>query len=702
MEFQALRVATASFFLAALGACGGGGGSAIPATPTSTTLTVTGTAATGLAIPGATVTGKCKVGTGTATTLTDGSYTLTVTDGQLPCVLQITNPVDGIKLHTVVFGIGSTANANITPLTEMATAHVLGSEPNVFFSAFDAAVATQKITTTAVQAAETDIGLVLIGTVDTTALGNFISTPLKAATHVSPNSGDVQDKLLDALKLKLSSTQIGTLATAFANNQITDVIKQIVVSMTTAPIANAGLVQSIVAGTTATLDGSGSSVGVGNTLTYDWTLISKPVGSAAVLVSQATVRPTLTTDVAGTYTVLLVVRDGKVASSASAFTSIVADANVSFRSTPPVAASPSTNSTPFNNEYWKIEYIGSDAGFCDALYVNQYGNSYTQGMCMSMGKVLGDFGLKGIIDINGVTTLNRHLGSDTSGGAIFRGALHLDGTGGGTWDIPNSASQGTWTATRYPGERTYSAPLLSNPDAGSFASGIDGLYGIWKRPTITNYPEFALILPNGDTGWQVTSPFGGFAKMFGTFLVQGSTWSLDNGSALYSSSSVQNVNASGTFIPKTRIVGSMSASTGKPVTLSFDSYAPENALALTLQDISGTYIGGGSLFLGSDGTVTGSTGDGQQGCKVRGKISEIFPGAKVNLFRAKITFYGPSLNSAACIQTQSGPDYDGYVFMQTTGSNRYLYSLLRPSLISVGSNPTIGMYSAYLVGQQIR
>ena len=123
--------------VAFLTACGGGGGSPTSTstptstTPVSTTLTVTGTAATGLAIPGANITGKCKAGTGTATTQTDGSYNLVVTNGQLPCVLQVINPADNTKLHTVVTGTGITATANITPLTEMATARVLGSEPNV-------------------------------------------------------------------------------------------------------------------------------------------------------------------------------------------------------------------------------------------------------------------------------------------------------------------------------------------------------------------------------------------------------------------------------------------------------------------------------------------------------------------------------------------------------------------------------------------
>jgi hypothetical protein len=219
----------------ALVACGGGGGGSAPATVSS--LVVTGTAATGLAIPGATINGKCKVGTGTATTLTDGGYTLQITDGQLPCVLEITNPVDGAKLHTVAFGTGSAVTANITPLTEMITARVLSIEPHVYFAAFDASAVAQKITSAAVQTAQAEVGLVLTDTVDTSALGNFISAPLKAATAGDPTSGDTQDKLLDALKLKLTGTQIATLSTALAGNQATDAIKLTVTSMTVGVVA---------------------------------------------------------------------------------------------------------------------------------------------------------------------------------------------------------------------------------------------------------------------------------------------------------------------------------------------------------------------------------------------------------------------------------------------------------------------------------
>lgn len=334
MQSKVLRGATASLFIAALAACGGGGGSATPpGTPTSTTLTVTGTAATGLAIPGATVTGKCKVGTGTATTLADGSYALMITDGQLPCVLQITNPVDGIKLHTVVTGTGSTATANITPLTEMVTARVLGSEPNVYFAAFDAAVAVQKITSTTVKAAQTDVGTVLTGSVDTSALADFISTPLKAATQSNLTGGDAQDKLLDALRVKINTAQLTQVIAALAHNPNTAGIKQVVVSFAAVPPkANAGVNQSVVVGATVNLDGSASTADSGQSLTYVWSLIT-PINSNAKLSNPSSAKPTFLADKIGTYIASLVVSDGNAYSAEGYFAIITATVG----NAPPVA-----------------------------------------------------------------------------------------------------------------------------------------------------------------------------------------------------------------------------------------------------------------------------------------------------------------------------------------------------------------------------
>ncbi|MCK9215551.1 MAG: PKD domain-containing protein [Rhodoferax sp.] len=332
--YRSTSVVCLTVLVAALAACGGGGGDATvsaPTTSTPTTLTVTGTAATGLAIAGATVTGKCKVGTGTATTAANGTFTLTVTDGQLPCVLQVTNPADSTKLHTLVFGAGNSAVANITPLTEMTTARVLSSEPNVFFAAFDATVVTQKVTPASVTTAQAAIDLVFTGTIDTIPISDFITTPLVAATQGSPTSGDAQDKLLDALKLKFTTAQLGTVTTALASNQTAEAIKQTVITMnavpTTPPVANAGAAQSVVTGTTVTLDASTSSAAAGKSLTYAWTLTSKPAGSAATLAAPTTAKPTFVADVAGAYVASVIVNDGSTASSAAAVTVTASVAN---------------------------------------------------------------------------------------------------------------------------------------------------------------------------------------------------------------------------------------------------------------------------------------------------------------------------------------------------------------------------------------
>ena len=309
-------------------ACGGGGSGSSPAPASPAELTVNGTAATGKAIAGAMITAKCQTGTGNATTLADGSYSLAAAGGQLPCLLQITDPADGSKLHTLVLGSGNTATANITPLTEMLTARVLGNEPAVFFAAFDSAIAGSKINSTAVKAAQADVAAVLSGVVDTNPLADFLSTPLKAATQGNPAGGDAQDRLLDALRIKINAAQLTQVVTALAKISNPDTIKQVIADIAAVPpVAQAGPAQSVVTGTVVTLDGSASSADAGRTLSYAWTLQSKPAGSTASLLSPTSARPTFTADVAGTYVASVIVNDGKVSSNAAAVSITASVAN---------------------------------------------------------------------------------------------------------------------------------------------------------------------------------------------------------------------------------------------------------------------------------------------------------------------------------------------------------------------------------------
>src|SRR5690606_2580310 len=96
---------------------------------------------------------------------------------------------------------------------------------------------------------------------------------------------------------------------------------------------NAGPAQSVHAGDAVRLDGTGSSDGNRDPLTFKWALTSRPDGSGASLGSTADPRPTFATDVAGTYVATLVVNDGQVDS---------APATVVITATPPAANSAPT------------------------------------------------------------------------------------------------------------------------------------------------------------------------------------------------------------------------------------------------------------------------------------------------------------------------------------------------------------------------
>jgi hypothetical protein len=209
---------------ALLAACGGGGDGASTTTGTgagtgsgTTTpaaLTLSGVAATGAAIAGKTVDAKCASGTGTATSNADGSYTISVTSGSLPCVLKVT-PASGPALYSVATGSGSTATANISPVTQLVVASLTGTDPDAYFGAFDATAAaavTPAKVSTAVAAVKTTLaaaGLDL-GSID------VLAGTLTPATSTA--TGNAYDQALDALAARLaaSGTSLSGLTTTVA------------------------------------------------------------------------------------------------------------------------------------------------------------------------------------------------------------------------------------------------------------------------------------------------------------------------------------------------------------------------------------------------------------------------------------------------------------------------------------------------------
>ncbi|HNT89259.1 MAG TPA: hypothetical protein PKL84_15465, partial [Candidatus Hydrogenedentes bacterium] len=91
------------------------------------------------------------------------------------------------------------------------------------------------------------------------------------------------------------------------------------------PVANAGVDISAVVGQTVQLDGRGSSDADRDTLTYRWSLTSRPTGSSAVLVNDTQARPYLTLDLFGRYVAQLIVNDGRVDSTPDTVSVIATD-----------------------------------------------------------------------------------------------------------------------------------------------------------------------------------------------------------------------------------------------------------------------------------------------------------------------------------------------------------------------------------------
>lgn len=207
MKYKAAGLTMVAAATALLVACGGGGGGGAT-TPAGVTLN--GVAATGLAMANSAVSVKCASGTGSATTNTNGSYTVVVDGGALPCIVKVTGMVDGneVSLHSIAEGTGTTATANVTPLTEIILARAAGRTPAALFETFEAAptavsgAALAQAITEMVSVLNTSLD-VNLGTIDP-----FKST-LAAATTTA-GTGDTHDQLLDLLKTKLDTSALAT------------------------------------------------------------------------------------------------------------------------------------------------------------------------------------------------------------------------------------------------------------------------------------------------------------------------------------------------------------------------------------------------------------------------------------------------------------------------------------------------------------
>ena len=201
-------LALAAIQTALLSACGGGGDSATPATgggdPTpAASLTLNGTAATGAAIAGGKIDVKCASGSGTTTTIADGTYTISISGATLPCVMHVT--ASNVDLYSLAEGgSGSSVRANITPLSQLVAAQVAGGDPANLFANFDASAQTL-LTASNVAKAIAGVTAALSGAIDLTGVDPLKDTLVAASAGTT---GNTLDQKLDALKAALDAAGI--------------------------------------------------------------------------------------------------------------------------------------------------------------------------------------------------------------------------------------------------------------------------------------------------------------------------------------------------------------------------------------------------------------------------------------------------------------------------------------------------------------
>lgn len=181
-------------YCATLVACGGGGGSG-GSTPSAASSTVTGTAASGTALAGLTVTLKDSTNKAvTATTSASGAFTLDSSGLTPPFLLEVTT-AGGTRLLSVSADANRTATLNITPLTDLVVRSWYGLQGQSGDAGFGNPVTLPPPSPTQVRALAQSLVHVLQLAIQ--SAGAPVSDPLDLITKPFAADGTGMDKLLD-------------------------------------------------------------------------------------------------------------------------------------------------------------------------------------------------------------------------------------------------------------------------------------------------------------------------------------------------------------------------------------------------------------------------------------------------------------------------------------------------------------------------
>jgi hypothetical protein len=168
---------------------------------------MSGTAATGAAISSGVVSVKCKTGAGSGSTNAAGNFTVSVGGGAFPCAVKVT-ATNGMALYSIAEGPGSSANVNVSPLTDLVVAATAGATSESVFTNFDSLMQA-KVTGLALVNGKNTVAIALRSVMNLTNVD-----PLKDA--LVAGSGVGLDAQLDQLavsmkKAALNTTDLGSL-----------------------------------------------------------------------------------------------------------------------------------------------------------------------------------------------------------------------------------------------------------------------------------------------------------------------------------------------------------------------------------------------------------------------------------------------------------------------------------------------------------
>ena len=201
---RGLAIPTAIVTGVMLTACGGGGGGGGNAQPAAS---LTGTAATGAPVVGATLTAKCQNSNNvTGTTSATGTFALNIPSADFPCALQIIGGNLPAGIPALYSFATSSGNTNVTPLTDLALALQINALASQTLSQWFASPSNMSGIASALVAASDTLRTKLAAAGYTIPVNWTVGSTALFTSAFTPNpASDPFDQLLESIARAITS-----------------------------------------------------------------------------------------------------------------------------------------------------------------------------------------------------------------------------------------------------------------------------------------------------------------------------------------------------------------------------------------------------------------------------------------------------------------------------------------------------------------